>query len=97
MTLEFTGEIIEWRGPAPFLFVRTPDSVTEEIKGISRQVTYGWGCLPATLTVGKTTVKTALFPREGAYMVPIKVAVQKRERVGLGDEVRLILVFEILS
>jgi len=95
VTLEFTGEIIEWRGPAPFLFVRTPDSVTEEIKSISRQVTYGWGCLPATLTVGTTTVTTALIPREGAYMVPIKAAVQRAEKVGLGDELTICLEFEV--
>lgn len=95
MTIEFTGEIVEWRGPAPFLFVRTPDWVTEEIKSVSSQVTYGWGCLPAALSVGKTTVKTALFPREGAYMVPIKMALQKRERVGLGDEIALTLVFSL--
>lgn len=95
MRLEFTGEIFEWRGPAPFLFVRTPDWVTEEIKSVSCQVTYGWGCLPAALSVGKTTVKTALFPREGAYMVPIKMALQMRERVGLGDEIALTLVFSL--
>lgn len=91
MILEFSGEIIEWRGPAPFLFVRTPFDVTEQIKEVSRQATYGWGCIPATLTVGRTTVTTALFPREGAYMVPIKMAVQRAEKVGLGDEVSLLL------
>ena len=95
MRLEFTGEIIEWRGPAPFLFIRTPDWVTEEIKSVSRRVTYGWGCITVTLLVGKTTVKTALFPREGAYMVPIKMAVQKAENVSLGDTVSLSLELEI--
>ena len=85
MVIEFSGEVIEWRGPAPFLFVPVPQALSDEIKSVSRIVTYGWGCIPATLQVGETRVTTSLFPRKGIYMVPIKVAVQRAEGVGLGD------------
>ena len=32
---------------------------------------------------------TSLFPREGGYLLPIKVAVQKAANVGIGDGVQV--------
>ncbi len=87
MELEFTGEIVEWRGPAPYLFVRTPPGPAADIEAVARDVTYGWGAIPATVTLGGTTFTTSLFPRDGTYLVPVKVAVQRAEGVGEGDVV----------
>jgi hypothetical protein len=50
--LQFTAEIIHWRGPAPFLFVEVPEEEAAAIHSIAREVTYGWGVIPATVTVG---------------------------------------------
>ncbi len=85
MILEFSGEVIEWRGPAPFLFVPVPDDLSAEIKAISQHVTYGWGVIPVMATIGETEFATSLFPRKGVYLVPVKVAVQRSEGVELGD------------
>lgn len=38
-------------------------------------------------TVGETAFATSLFPRGGTYLLPIKVAVQRSEAVGLGDRI----------
>ncbi len=85
--IDFEGTIIEWRGPAPFLFVRIPDDAAEAIRSISSMVTYGWGVIPVTATSGETTWTTSLFPREGGYLLPVKSAVQRSEGVGLGDRI----------
>jgi hypothetical protein len=85
--LRFRGEIIEWRGPAPFLFVRVPDAEAARIKAIARQVTYGWGVIPVLATIGDTEFETSLFPRDGGYLVPVKKMVQVAEEVDEGDEV----------
>ena len=85
----FDGEIIHWRGPAPFLFVPVPDPHVDEIRYAARLASYGWGCVPVEARVGTVDFTTSLFPREGTYMLPIKVAVQKAARVGLGDRVRV--------
>lgn len=85
MEFQFEGEVIEWRGPAPFLFVQVPDDVATSIRGVSRQLTYGWGVIPASVVIGATQFTTAIFPRNGSYLVPVKVAVQRSESVGLGD------------
>ncbi|MCB0826204.1 MAG: DUF1905 domain-containing protein [Armatimonadetes bacterium] len=95
MEWEFNGVIIEWRGPAPFLFITTPPDVAAEIKDISPHVTYGWGCIPATATIGDTEITTALFPKNGGYLVPVKVAAQRAENIGIGDTARVRLFIDL--
>ena len=87
MIVHVTGVIFEWRGPAPFLFVAIPDAPSRDIKAMARLVTYGWGVIPVTARIGNTTWQTSLFPKNGRYLIPIKVVVQRAEQVGAGDEV----------
>jgi hypothetical protein len=89
MNWEFEGKVIEWRGPAPFVFARTPDEVSEAIREVSKLVTYGWGAIPALVVIGQTEFRTALFPKDGVYLVPIKVGVQRAEGVKVGDRVSI--------
>uniref|UniRef100_UPI003751B63F DUF1905 domain-containing protein n=1 Tax=Armatimonas sp. TaxID=1872638 RepID=UPI003751B63F len=72
MTLTFSGTIWHWRGPSPFHFVTVPAQESEDIKAISDLVTYGWGMIPAMVTIGETEYKTSLWPKNGGYIVPIK-------------------------
>jgi len=87
--LEFSGEIWFWRGPSPFHFVTVPEEESQDIEAISGEVTYGWGCIPVRARVGKTKFTTSLFPKDGGYIVPIKAAVRKSEKLELGDTVKL--------
>jgi hypothetical protein len=89
MKLDFTGEIIYWRGPAPFLFVAVPPDLSEAIKSIASSVTYGWGCIPVRARIGETEWKTSLFPKNGLYLVPIKALVQRAEGLDVGDQVAI--------
>ena len=92
LTVKFTGEIIYWRGPAPFFFLPTPAKQSKEIKAESNRLTYGWGRIPVTARIGETEWTTALIPREGAYMVPIKKVI--REKLGLDDGVKTSIILE---
>lgn len=89
LQLTFAGEVVEWRGPAPHHFVAVPPDGVEDIAEIAAAVTYGWGCIPATVTVGATSITTSIFPRHGGYLVPLKVALRRAEGVALGDTVTL--------
>lgn len=89
MDIEFSGEIFHWRGPAPYLFVTVPEQYSVDIKTISSLVTYGWGVIPVHVRIGQTEWKTSLFPKNGLYLVPIKVAVQKAEKLAQGDTVTI--------
>lgn len=85
--IAFEAEIIHWRGPAPYLFVPIPAEHVAEVSYAARQATYGWGCVPVTARIGTTDFTTSLFPRGDTYMLPVKVAVQRAEGLGLGDRV----------
>jgi hypothetical protein len=50
-------------------------------------VTYGWGVIPVHVQIGKTEWKTSLFPKDGRYLVPIRMSVQKSENLEVGDNV----------
>jgi hypothetical protein len=92
--IAFAGEIIEWRGPAPFLFVPVPDEHVAELRYAAREASYGWGCVPAAARIGKIDFTTSLFPRGETYLLPVKVAVQQAEGVGLGDRVSTIIAIK---
>ena len=89
MNFEFNGKIIYWRGPAPFLFIPIPARHSKNIKAISELVTYGWGVIPVTVRIGKTEFTTSLFPKDGLYLVPIKVVVQRAENLKKGDKLKV--------
>ncbi|MBL8014690.1 MAG: DUF1905 domain-containing protein [Candidatus Doudnabacteria bacterium] len=87
MDLEFTGEIFYWRGPAPFFFVTIPEEQSAKIKAISSMVTYGWGVIPVTARINETEFKTSLFPKDGKYLLPLKVAIRKAENLEVGESI----------
>ncbi|MBI2331878.1 MAG: DUF1905 domain-containing protein [Chloroflexi bacterium] len=89
MNIEFTGKIFHWRGPAPYLFVAVTDKQSQDIKSVSKLVTYGWGVIPVRVRIGKTEWKTSLFPKDGLYLVPIRMSTQKAENLKEGDNVTI--------
>ena len=90
MEWTFTGEVIEWRGPAPYFFVAMTPEESEDLKEAARGLIY-WGQVPVHVTIGDTEFTTALFPRDGRYLVPVKVAVQRAEAIGEGAIVEVVL------
>ncbi|MDQ1085069.1 MULTISPECIES: DUF1905 domain-containing protein [Microbacterium] len=91
MRLRFSGPIWYWRGPAPFHFVSVPSAEAAMIAEIAPVVTYGWGMIPASVTVGTTTVTTSLWPKDGGYIVPVKKALQDAEDLAVDDEIEVTL------
>ena len=95
MDVEFCARVFEWRGPAPYYFVTVPDEGCAAIDDAKALVTYGWGMIPVFVTLGATTWTTSLWPKDDAYVVPLKVAVRRAERVAEGDEVAVRLKIEV--
>jgi hypothetical protein len=81
--------MIEWRGPAPFYFVVIPNDVCEEIRTVAKLLSYGWGVIPVSAVIGKTTFTTSLFPKEGGYLLPVKNAVRIPEKLELDNKVNV--------
>ncbi len=83
----FEGTVIEWRGPAPYLFVPLPDELMGELRHAARLASYGWGVVPVSAEVDGAPFTSSLFPRAGGYLLPVKVSVQKTTGVGIGSRV----------
>lgn len=89
MDWAFEAEVFQWRGPAPYFFVETPDEVDAFLHANAAELTYGWGAIPATVRIGRTRVTTSLIPREDVYLVPLKLALRRPEGIDDGDVVRI--------
>jgi hypothetical protein len=85
LELEFSGELWYWHGPAPFHFVTVPEEATVGLRAMAALVSFGWGMIPANVQVGRSQWDTALFPKDGRYVVPVKDVVRKAEGLSIGD------------
>ncbi|GAA5109590.1 hypothetical protein GCM10023339_09860 [Alloalcanivorax gelatiniphagus] len=92
MELEFAGELVEWRGPAPFFFVPLPLDAADLVDEVKADVVY-WGVVPVRAWIGDTAFTTAMFPREDTWFLPVKAAVRRAQQLELGDvvEVRMVV------
>ena len=48
---------------------------------------YGWGVIPVLACIGATEWETSLLPKNGGYVLPVKIAVRTLEQVDVGDSV----------
>ncbi len=87
VSVQFKGDVWYWRGPSPYFFVTVPDDESAELRAVATDVSYGWGMVPVRAEVGATRWTTALFPKDGRYVVPLKDAVRNVERIDEGDTV----------
>ena len=95
MTLEFDGEIWFWKGPAPWYFITVPEDECGELEAATTLVSYGWGMIPVTAQIGRTEWKTSLLPKDGLFVVPVKAAVRKAERLEVGDAATVRLTVDV--
>ena len=95
MDLEFTGELWFWKGPAPWHFVTVPEPECAELEATSASVSYGWGMIPVAARIGGTGWRTSLWPKDGRYVVPVKAAVRRAERLDVGDTVTIRLTVNL--
>ena len=79
---EFDGPVIEWRGPAPYYFVRVPEEESADIKFAAKGMEY-WGQVPVVVCINGTEFTTALFPKDGRYLIPLKDVVRRAADIQL--------------
>lgn len=72
---------------AAWHFVSLSKKQSEEIDERFGWKRRGWNSFPVKVTLGKTNWNTSIFfdKREGAYILPLKAEVRKREGVVQGD------------
>ena len=76
-------------------FVTVPDDECGAIESTASRVSYGWGMIPVSATVGETAFTTSLFPKDGGYVVPLKDKVRNAEDLDVGDVVTVRLTIDV--
>ena len=84
-----TGEVWLWPGEAAWHFVGVDKKQSAELRERYGASARGFGSIPVTVTLGKTTWKTSIFPdkKSGTYLLPLKADVRRREGIGAGDRI----------
>ena len=45
--------------------------------------------VPVAVKIGEATFTTALFPKDGTYLLPIKAAIRRKANITAGDLIRV--------
>lgn len=71
-------------------FITLPKKESAAISHFFGSMKRGWWSLPVSVTIGRTTWKTSIFPdsRAGAYILPLKADVREKEKIRAGTSVR---------
>ncbi len=79
----YPGEAANWH------FVPVTKKVGQEIKEKFGKLAKGFGSLPVTVTIGRTTWETSIFPDKysGSYLLPLKANVRKKEAIVAGEKI----------
>jgi hypothetical protein len=85
------------KAPASWHFLTIDGEVAEAINALAlmRRLESGrrksWGSMKVTVTIGETSWDTSIFPAKdvGGWMLPVKAAVRKAERLLAGDAVEV--------
>lgn len=91
LQLSFHTTIIEWRGPAPFVYAPVPREHAARIEAVKKQASYGWGVIPVEAEILGHRFTTSLFPKDGTYLLPIKLAVRRKTGITVGDAVDVVM------
>jgi hypothetical protein len=99
LNLAFTAKLWMYQGQGAWFFVTLPKKESGVIKHLSASKRRGWGSVPVRATIGKTSWKTSIFPdsKAGAYLLPIKADIRKKENLGEGSKVTVELEMDFLS
>ena len=83
-------------GKDPWHFVTLPKKASKDIDFYFAHAKRGWGSIRVTVTLGKTSWKTSIFPdkKKDSYILPLKAQVRKEEEIKEGDYINFSLELE---
>jgi Domain of unknown function (DUF1905) len=86
-----TNPIWLWQGKGAWHFVTINQEIGSEIKSMFGYLKAGWGSLPVELILGESVWRTSIFPDKsgGGYLIPIKKAILKAQKLEVGDIVTI--------
>jgi Domain of unknown function (DUF1905) len=88
----FTSQLWKYSGASAWHFVTLPQDVSTRIKFL-QSGRRGFGSVRVFATVGASRFETSVFPdsKSGSYLLPVKAAIRKIEKIGHGDQVTCLI------
>ena len=87
----FEAELWASESVASWVFVSLPAEVGDDVQLLSGPPR-GFGSVRVEVALGTSTWRTSVFPDKArGYVLPVKSAVRRRERLEIGDHVELAL------
>lgn len=85
-----TSPVIVYPGMNAWRFLMLPQKQGKEIKEKFGARAKGWGSLPVSATIGKTTWETSIFPdkKSASYVLPLKAKIRNAEKIADNAKVR---------
>lgn len=93
----FKAKLWKYEGPAGWCFVTIPKLTAKRIRSLYSSSEEGWGRLKTTATIGNSSWKTSVWydSKAGSYLLPIKIAVRRKEKLAIGAFVTGQIEFEV--
>lgn len=90
---EFSATVWQYASPGGWFFITVPPTISDEIRENLKWMEEGWGRLKVLAQIGHTEWQTAIWfdTKYKGYLLPLKAAVRKAEKLSNGQEVNLIL------
>lgn len=84
-------------GKAGWHFLTLPAAESEAMEQMFGSIARGFGSLPVCVTIGDSDWETSIFPskKSGGYILPVKAAVRKKEKLIDGDIVNFSLSVKV--
>lgn len=98
MRYEFEADVwLYTAAKSAWHFISLPTELSEGIRSLRGPRGAGWGSLRVTVTIGGTTWGTSIFPdtKSGAFILPLKADVRRREQIAAGDRVAVAVEIEL--
>ncbi len=83
----------DFEGGTAWVFMTLPEEASAAISSVPRPPKPGFGSIRVTVTLGKSSWSTSIFPdsKVGRYILPIKKAVRRAEHIDVDDTVEVTL------
>jgi Domain of unknown function (DUF1905) len=99
MSARFHFKAKLWRhgGQAAWHFVTAPKEVSAQMRALTQGLRNPFGSLRVIATIGETTWRTSVFAdtKAGAFLLPVKADVRRKEKIGHGDTASVSLEIEL--
>jgi hypothetical protein len=93
----FRAKLWRYSGEAAWHFVTVPTDITENMRAMSQGLRNAFGSLRVIARIGDTEWRTSVFAdtNAGAFLLPVKAAVRKKEKIAHGDDADVVLEIDL--